>query len=155
MNYPIQTHQLKDQVLVIDVSNCTGAENNGTFKLEYFLQIQGELRIFFDRPWIVGIADASLENRIDRREEYQWYSRTGWIHKVPAEVYADYFIIEFFQKKWRKGQNCWLVSNDYFREFDLTEQLETHIIRFKFIDGEFLVYNQLLFDLVSQQTEEA
>lgn len=147
MKYPqIAQNKLEDQALIIDVSCVTGAENNKQFRLCYYLRIQDELRYFFESPYFVGIADASLRKKIDDSQKYARFVQTKWVREVS---YADHYLITFFQRKSEESSQFWLVSNDKFREYDISMELRNRIIEFNLIDGELIIYNRELLRLTS------
>ena len=137
-------------MIIIDVSNNVAALNNETKKLGLYFKMLDELSKFFNNPKIIGIADAKLRHSIDERGKYEQLCRSGKIYQAPPERYADYFIITFFKRKYAHNpKQVWLVSNDRYREFHLSQELQENIIRFAVIDEEVILHNEKLLDLSS------
>lgn len=127
----------KDELIfLIDLLNIVlinRVRNKG--KIENFDLIKNQLQEEYPECNVIGVADPSAPYKINNKFIYENYVQKGVISQAGPGEKADYYMLEYA----KNHLNCFIISNDAFREYDISEELKNRIIPVS------IIYNEVIF----------
>lgn len=126
----------EELIFLIDLLNIAlinRFKNKG--KIENFEFVKSKLQEKYPECKVIGIADPSAPYKINKKFIYEKYVQKGIISQVGPGEKADYYILEFA----KNHPNCFIISNDAFKEYDISEELKSRVIPVS------LIYNDVIF----------
>jgi len=126
----------EELIFLIDLLNIAlinRFRNKG--KIENFEYVKSKLQENYPECNVIGVADPSAPYKINKKFIYEKYVKKGIISQVGPGEKADYYMLEYA----KNHPNCFIISNDAFREYDISEELKNRIIPVS------LIYNEAIF----------
>lgn len=123
---------------LIDFLNI--AYQSGKPELRNFELVLSKLRSLDPSATILGIADPHSIKVIDDQDRYEQLVKTGVIRQVPSKGEADFYMLKFAEMK----PNCYLVSNDTFKDYELKNGVKERIIQLTIIGDEVIFSEKIM-----------
>ena len=139
----------EELIFLIDFLNIVlinRVRNKG--KIENFKLVKNILHDKYLGCKVIGIADPSAPYKINNKSIYENYVQKGVISQVGPGEKADYYMLEYA----KNHPNCFIISNDAFREYDISEELKNRIIPVSLIYNE-AIFSKKLVDYLKNEGE--
>jgi len=139
----------EELIFLIDLLNIALINRDrNKAKIENFELVKNILQDKYTRCKIIGIADPSAPYKINNKSIYENYIQKGIISQVGPGEKADYYIIQYA----KNHPYCLIISNDAFREYDISEELKNRIIPVTIINNE-AIFSKKLVDYLKNEGE--
>jgi len=138
----------KELIFLIDLLNIAliiRIRNKG--KIENFELVKSTLHAKYSRCKVIGVADPSAPYKINNKSIYENYVQKGVISQVGPGEKADYYMLEYA----KNHLNCFIISNDAFRDYDINEELKDRIIPVSIIYNEAIISKKLVDCLINKE----
>ena len=110
-------------LLIVDASNVAFGGPGESRKASLSLLLEVVSQIPKAGCELKAVADASLRHRIDEKQAYEGFVRSGFFLQAPAGRPADQFIALLARKRLSEGQRVHILTNDLLRQLPDLEQL--------------------------------
>lgn len=130
--------------VIFDTSNILH-ENSSYLKAIYnnYLLVRDAINNLVPNVQIISIADPKTRHKIDQYRAYELLCRSGEIIQAPYGEKADYYILEYL----KSTHNSVVISNDAFRNYNLSKSKYARIIPYKIILGK-VIFSEKLFKIL-------
>ena len=124
-----------NKIALIDFLNVAYHKKiNGKASLKNFHVVRKKIRALSPKTKVLGIADPSAPYSIDERKGYKQLVDKGIVIQVGPGEEADYYMIKFAENK----KNCYIFTNDAFRDYEVSEELKNRIIPICIIEDDVI-----------------
>ena len=138
----------EELIFLIDFLNITLINRDrNKAKIENFELVKNFLQDKYTGCKVIGIADPSAPYKINNKSIYENYVQKGIISQVGTGEKADYYMIQYA----KNHPNRLIISNDAFREHDISEELKIRIIPVTIINNEVIFSKKLVEYLINEE----
>jgi len=134
----VDSHNLEFLIDFLNIAFLNRYRNKA--RLVIFNLVKKKIRDLYPFSKILGVADPSTPYKIDNRYKYEKLKQNQIISQVGPGEKADYYLLEYA----KNHPNCFIISNDAFKEYDIKEQLRKRIIPVGIINNE-VIFSQKLY----------
>ncbi len=122
-------------IILIDFLNIAyHKKQNGKADLDNFNLVRKKVLSLFPKAKVYGIADPSTPYSINKRNQYRKLVGEGVVIQVGPGEEADYYMIKYAENK----KNCYIITNDAFRDYNINYKLQERIIPVCIIESEVM-----------------
>lgn len=122
----------KKLLFLIDFLNIVNVSKiNGKPKLLNYLLVKEKLSILFPNCKVCAVADPGAPWVIDQKNKYENLHDKGEIIQVGPGEKADYYMLKYLEE----FPDCYIISNDGFKEYNLKSQVRDRVIHLCIIEN--------------------